>query len=319
MTDPYDIRVPVYLITGFLDSGKTSFLNFTISQDYFRIDETTLLIVCEQGEEEYDPAMLKANHTAAEYIENEEDFTLSALRGFQKKYDPARVIIEYNPLWSVGKLEQMRLPRGWGLMQEIVVADASTFTVYMNNMKSMFVEMARNAEMVLFNRCNMDLPLANFRRSIKVVNPGCDVQFMGEDGRPVDIFEDCLPYDMDSDPIVIEDMDYGIFFIDMQDNPDKYEGKQVRFKGQVLKSREMAADYFLPARSAMTCCAEDIQYIGYICKSKEAPGLKEGSWVEVTAKIHKEFLDLAGAEEPVFYATSIEPTKAPDTELVYFN
>ena len=317
--DPYDIKVPVYLITGFLDSGKTSFLNFTISQDYFQIDDTTLLIVCEEGEEEYDSEMLKKYNTVAEYLDSEEEFTLRTLRGFQKTYEPARVIIEYNPLWSVAKLEQMHLPKGWGIMQEIVVADASTFSVYMNNMKSLFVEMVRNAEMVLFNRCGKDLPLANFRRSIKVVNPGCDVQFMGEDGRPVDIFEDSLPYDMNQDPVEIEDMDYGIFFVDLQDDPEKYEGKRVRFKGQVIKSRDMEAEYFVPARSAMTCCAEDIQYIGYVCKSSEAPQLKEGTWVDVTAEIHKEFLAMAGRQEPVFHAISVEPANAPDTELVYFS
>ena len=314
-----DVKVPVYVITGFLDSGKTSFLNFTISQDYFQIPETTLLIVCEQGEEEYDRRLLRGYNTEIEYIEDESDFTLKTLRALDARIDPARVIIEFNPLWSVAKLEQMRLPRGWGIMQEIVVADAETFSVYMNNMKSLFVEMARNAEMVLFNRSSSDLPLANFRRSIKVVNPGCDVQFMGKDGMPVDIFADALPYDMDKDPVEIEDIDYGIFFVDMQDHPEKYEGRTVHFKGQVIKSRNMAADYFVPARSAMTCCAEDIQYIGYVCKSKDAPKLKEGSWVDVTAKIGREFIPAAGREEPVFAATEIKPASPPEVELVYFS
>ncbi len=314
-----DVKVPVYVITGFLDSGKTSFLNFTISQDYFQIPETTLLIVCEQGEEEYDRRLLRGYNTEIEYIEDESDFTLKTLRALDARIDPARVIIEFNPLWSVAKLEQMRLPRGWGIMQEIVVADAETFSVYMNNMKSLFVEMARNAEMVLFNRSSSDLPLANFRRSIKVVNPGCDVQFMGKDGMPVDIFADALPYDMDKDPVEIEDIDYGIFFVDMQDHPEKYEGRTVHFKGQVIKSRNMAADYFVPARSAMTCCAEDIQYIGYVCRSKDAPKLKEGSWVDVTAKIGREFIPAAGREEPVFAATEIKPASPPDVELVYFS
>ena len=306
------------MFTGFLDSGKTSFLNFTISQDYFQIPETTLLIVCEEGEEEYDAEQLKQFHTVIETVD-EETFTLKTLRALEKQYAPARVIIEYNPLWSVAKLEQMHLPKGWGIMQEIVVADASTFQVYMTNMKSLFVEMSKNAEMVLFNRSTNDLPLANFRRSIKVVNPGCDVQFMGLDGGPVDIFLDTLPYDLEKEPVEIEDIDYGIFFVDMQDHPEKYMGKTVRFKGQVIKSRNLSADYFVPARSAMTCCADDIQYIGYVCKSKEAPRLKEGAWVEVTATIGKEYFAAAGREEPVFTASSVETTTPPATELVYFN
>ena len=314
-----DIKVPVYLINGFLDAGKTSFLNFTIRQDYFQIEETTLLLVCEEGEEEYDDEeLLREYHTVVEVIEEEEDFKLGTLRALQAKYDPSRVIIEFNPLWGVAKLEQMRLPKGWGIMQEIVIVDAETFSVYMNNMKAMFVEMARNAEMVLFNRSSKELPLANFRRSIKVFNPGSDVQFMGEDGRPVDIFEDSLPYDLTKEPIEIEDIDFGIFFVDMQDNPDNYQGKTVHFKGQVLKNSNLPEDSFIPARQAMTCCAEDIQYIGYLCKSREASRLKDRSWVDVTARITKEYLPIARREEPVLQAVSIKPAAAPETELVYF-
>ena len=314
-----DIEVPVYLINGFLDAGKTSFLSFTMTQEYFQIEEKTLLIVCEEGEEEYSTEVLKRYHnTVIEVIEDEADFKLSTLRALDARHDPSRVIIEYNPIWGVAKLEQMRLPRGWGIMQEIVIVDGETFSVYMNNMKAMFVEMARNAEMVLFNRCTKDLPLANFRRSIKVFNPACDVQFMGPDGRPVDIFEDSVPYDMDKDPIEIEDIDYGIFFVDMQDNMEKYLGKTVHFKGQVMKNPQMPSDTFIPARQAMTCCAEDIQYIGYLCKSKEASRLKEKSWVDVTAKIGKEYIPMVKREEPVLEALEVRAAKPPATELVYF-
>ena len=315
-----DIEVPVYLINGFLDSGKTSFLNFTMTQDYFQIDEKTLLIVCEEGEEEYDAAILKRHHnTVVEVIEDEEDFKLSTLRALDAKHDPARVIIEFNPLWGVAKLEQMRLPRGWSIMQEIVIVDGETFSVYMNNLKSMFVEMARNAEMVLFNRCTKDLPLANFRRSIKVVNPGCDVQFVTTDNMPVDIFADTVPYDLDQDIVEIDDVDYGIFFVDLRDNQERYEGKKVRFKGKVLKSREAGSDIFMPARPAMTCCADDIQYIGYLCRSKNASKLAEGSWVEVTARIDYKFVPMAQEVEPVFQAITIKGAEPPATELVYFN
>ena len=314
-----EIDVPVYLINGFLDSGKTSFLNFTITQDYFQIEEKTLLIVCEEGEEEYDEDILrKCHNTVVEVIEDEADFKLSTLRALAAKHDPARVIIEFNPLWGVAKVEQMRMPRGWGIMQEIVIVDAETFSVYMNNMKAMFVEIARNAEMILFNRCTKDLPLANFRRSIKVFNPACDVQFMGMDGHPVDIFEDSLPYDLNKEPVEIEDIDFGIFFVDLQDEMEKYLGKTVHFKGQVLKNPQLPAGTFIPARQAMTCCAEDIQYIGYLCRSGNAASLKEESWVEVTAKITKEYLPMVHREEPVLQALSVTPAAPPATELVYF-
>lgn len=314
-----EIDVPIYLITGFLESGKTSFINFTVQQEYFQIEEPTLLITCEEGEEVYDEKMLLKHNTVLEVVEEPEDLTLELLKSFQRKYHPDRVILEYNPLWSVKKLEEMKMPRGWGIVQHIVTVDGSCFQVYMNNMKSIFVEMVKNADMVMFNRCSMDLPLANFRRSIKVVNPGAEILFEDNTGELTDIFEDSVPYDLNADPIVIDDVDYGIFYVDMGDNPDRYEGKTVKFRGIVLKSRDVGAGYFVPGRMAMTCCADDTSFIGYVCKSPDAKKLVMGQWVMVTAKVGWEYMEVYHEEGPVLYAQEIKPCDPPESELVYFS
>jgi putative membrane protein len=313
-----EIDVPVYLITGFLESGKTTFINFTVQQEYFQIEEPTLLIACEEGEEEYEEKLLLKHNTLLETIGEPEDFTLDRLKSFQRKYRPERVILEYNPLWSVQKLEEMELPRGWGIVQHIVTVDGSCFQIYMNNMKSLFVEMVRNADMVMFNRCTKDLPLANFRRSIKVVNPGCEILFEDESGELTDIFEDSVPYDLHADVIEIDDVDYGIFYVDLGDHPERYRGKTVRFKGMVLKSRDVAADYFVPGRMAMTCCADDTSFIGYVCQSRHAASLPMGSWVEVTATVEYKYMQVYHEEGPVFRAKTIKSAQPPQSELVYF-
>ena len=41
MYEEDEVEIPIYLITGFLESGKTSFINFTVAQDYFQIDVCT--------------------------------------------------------------------------------------------------------------------------------------------------------------------------------------------------------------------------------------------------------------------------------------
>ena len=199
-----EIRVPIYLITGFLEAGKTSFLNFTLRQNYFQQEAPTLLINTEEGEEEFDEKELLLKYrTEYEYIEEPEQFSYDNLRAFQRKYHPDRVVLEFNPLWGVAKLEAMKLPAGWGIAQQIVLVDATTFQIYQNNMKSLFVEMTKNADMVLFNRCTKDMPLANYRRSIKIVNPGCSVEFIDVNDEPIDIFEDSVPYDLTKDIIEI--------------------------------------------------------------------------------------------------------------------
>ena len=115
-----EIEIPIYLITGFLESGKTTFINFTVAQDYFQIDEPTLLITTEEGEVEYDEKELLKYNTVLEVVESQEQFTPEYLKKLKRRYNPERVILEYNPLWSVKKLEEMEMPRGWGIVQEIV-------------------------------------------------------------------------------------------------------------------------------------------------------------------------------------------------------
>lgn len=96
--------------------------------------ERTLLILCEEGEEEYDPAILEANNTVVEVIENEEDFTTDRLVAMDILHQPERVIIEYNGMWLVSNFEKTA-PTGWGVEQQITCVDGSTFQIYMANMK----------------------------------------------------------------------------------------------------------------------------------------------------------------------------------------
>lgn len=191
-----DIKVPIYLITGFLESGKTTFLDFTLQQEYFSIDGKTLLILCEEGEEEYDKEKLKLANTVVEVIEEEDDLTPQRLAAMDIIHQPDRVVIEYNGMWLVSKFEQMELPEGWGIEQEITCVDATTYQVYMANMKSLFMDMVRNTDMVIFNRCKEGDPLPAYRRGIKVANQSAEVIFEDEEGEMEDIFQDELPFDI---------------------------------------------------------------------------------------------------------------------------
>ncbi|MDO4556617.1 MAG: GTP-binding protein [Lachnospiraceae bacterium] len=313
-----EIRVPIYLMTGFLESGKTGFLSFTIEQDYFAIPEKTLLIVCEEGEVEYDEEMLKKNNTVMEVVENEEEFTSEYLMALDIAHNPGRVLIEYNGMWQVSKLEEMQLPKDWGFVQHITTVDGSTFQTYMNNMKSLFMEMVRHADMVLFNRCKMEDPLASYRRSIKVANQSAEVIFEDEEGE-IDVFAESLPFDIDAPVIDIAPEDYGIWYVDALDHPEKYANKVVKFKGRVLKPKDLSSKYFVPGRTAMTCCADDTTFIGYICKSPYTSKLKAGDWVEVIADIKVEKQAVYRGEGPVLYAKQVEVCEPLEDEMVYFS
>lgn len=314
-----DIRVPLFFVNGFLESGKTSFLKFTLEQDYFQIEGKTLLLLCEEGEVEYDKGLLKDTNTVVEIIENEEDLTPELLMVLEYKYVPSRVIVEYNGMWRTSRFEEMKLPEGWGIMQQITTVDASTFQVYMNNMKSLFMEMVRHTEMVIFNRCKEGDPLATYRRGIKVANQSAQIIFEDEQGEIDNIFEDDVPYDMDAPIIDIAPEDYGLWYIDVMDHPEKYDNKVVRYKARVRKAKNPQAHFFLPGRVAMTCCADDTTFIGYKCKTDLAPTLAHGEWVEVTVRIKMEHISPDGQADIILYADTIEPCEGLEDEMVYFN
>lgn len=311
-------NVMVYLMTGFLDSGKTQFLNFTLKQDYFQIDGKTLLILCEEGEEEYDPMEMLKYGVVIERVEDQEDLTEEWLEEMDRKHEPDRVVVEYNGMWKVSDFEALTLPEGWAIEQKLTTVDASTFQMYLTNLKPLFVEMVRDAELVLFNRCEDIKPLAGYRRSVKVVSPQAEVIFEDENGEVENIFEDDVPYDLKAPVIEIAKEDYGIWYVDMMENPDRYKGKVVEFTAKVIKPRSFPSKVFLPGRMAMTCCADDTTFLGYVCRSPYASKLKPGDWIKVRAKVGFANVSVYRGEGPVLEAEHIE-TAQPIEELVYFN
>ena len=308
-----DVRMkPVYIINGFLESGKTEFITYTLDQEYFQIKGKTLIILCEEGEEEYEPALLSRSNSVLELIEQEEDFTPENLLELEKKHRPERIIIEYNGMWN---FKNMKLPWHWRVEQQITTIDASTFSMYFTNMKSLLAEMIRKSEMIIFNRCDGIEDLASYRRNVKAINQQGEIIFEDKDGEITQMFEEDLPFDLNSDPIVLDDMGYGIWYIDSLDNLDRYVGKNIQFTAMVMKPPEYPKDHFIPGRMAMTCCAEDMAFLGFVCVYKGAESLKEQDWIKVTVKVEKEYWADYGGEGPVLHASSVIKTKAPADQL----
>lgn len=306
--------MPIYFIDGFLESGKTTFLRETINEDYFAIDGTTLLLVCEEGMEEYDADNLSKNKTIMEAVEEEEDFTIENLAALEKKYKPERIIIEYNGMWNI---KEMKLPAHWEIQQQITFIDASTFSTYFANMRSLLAEQIRLSDLIVFNRCQGIDELPAYRRSLKAINQRADVVFEDADDDIVDqITEEDLPYDMKADVIQIYDEDFGIFYMDALDNTDRYAGKIVEFKGMVLKPGGFPKNYFVPGRMAMTCCAEDIAFLGFVCKTREARRLENKQWVKVKAEVKNEYWADYRGKGPVLYAVELSETEPPKEEVL---
>ena len=299
-----DDMMPLFLINGFLEAGKTEFLQFTMEQEYFQTDGKTLLIVCEEGDIEYDENLLKENRTSVVYVDSLEELTPQRLEELELLYNPERVLMEWNGMWNQ---DELKLPKDWVIYQQVTIIDGSTFDLYMKNMKPLLGAMVRNSELIICNRCDGIEDLEGYRRTLLAMNNKAEIIFEDEEGEISEISEADLPYDMSADVIEIAPEAYGIWYIDCMDKPDRYQGKVVEFTGMVLKSPEFPKNYFVPGRMAMTCCEADMTFLGYVCKSKEARHLETRQWVRVRAKIeYEEWLDYGGVG-PVLYAESVKP------------
>ena len=308
---------PVYIINGFLDAGKTDFFRYTLAQPYFRTRGKTLLIVCEEGENEYDKKLLKGTNTEIEFIEDEEDFNPDALVKLDAKHNPERILVEYNGMWN---FRNMKLPVMWQLEQQITVIDTSSFELYFSNMKSLLAEQIRNSDLILFNRCDgIEDKLPSYKRNVKAINQKADIIFENADGEVDVTLDEDLPFDLNDDPIELNNYGYGIFYIDALDHVERYEGKTVKFKGMVLKPEEFPDNRFVPGRMAMTCCAQDMQFLGFACEYDKVSDLKEKDWVTVTAKVTKQYVPEYQGEGPVLLATSVEKTTEPQNPVIDFS
>lgn len=309
-----DEITPVFLINGFLEAGKTEFLSFTMEQDYFQTDGKTLLIVCEEGDTEYDEELLTDTHTSVVYVDSLKDISPERLTELELLYNPERVLIEWNGMWNQ---DDLKLPKDWTIYQQITIVDMSTFDLYVKNMKSLLAAMVRNSELIICNRCDGIEDLERYKRMLKSMNTKCDIVFEDEDGEIDEISEEDLPYDLSADVVKISPEAYGIWYIDCMDKPERYVGKVVEFTAMVLKSPNFPKNYFVPGRMAMTCCADDMTFLGYICKAKEARNLETRQWVTVRAKIALEFWQDYEGEGPVLYAEEVVPAQ-PIEEVVQF-
>ena len=309
-----DEVMPLFLINGFLEAGKTQFLQFTMEQEYFQAEGKTLLIVCEEGDTEYDPDLLTETRTSVVYVDSLEELSPARLEELELLYNPERVLMEWNGMWNQ---EELKLPKDWVIYQQVTIIDGSTFELYMKNMKPLLGAMVRNSELIICNRCDEVEDLEGYRRTLLAMNYKAEIVFEDEQGEITEISEADLPYDVSADVIQIGPEAYGIWYIDCMDKQERYKGKVVEFTGMVLKSKNFPKNYFVPGRMAMTCCEADMTFLGYVCKAREAKNLETRQWVKVRAKIEYEEWQDYGGVGPVLYAQSVEPAE-PIKEIVQF-
>ncbi len=314
--------IPVFIINGFLESGKTSFIQDTLESEDFNDGGKTLVIACEEGEEGYDLVKMSALNTMVVTVDDIEEMTKEFFIDNCNKSKAERIFVEYNGMW---KLEDFleRIPKFMEVVQVITLVNAETYDMYLANMRQVMMEQYKMTEMVVFNRCTKDSDRASYRRSVKAVNGRAQVYFESSDGSSNEVNE-ILPFDVSGDEIIIEESDFGLWYMDAMDNPEKYENKTIKTLAVVYKPKEYKKKAFVPGRFAMTCCADDIRFIGFKCMIDKKmatviENYEDRQFINLVATAKVEYVKEYGGPGIVLYAVDITPGVKPEDDLVYFN
>lgn len=310
--------IPVYLFTGFLESGKTKFIQETLEDRRFCNGERTLLLVCEEGEEEYAPEQFADKNVFIRVAASQEELTADRLSAWLKETRAERVVIEYNGMWLLDVLYGA-MPEGWMVYQEFMFADAGTFLTYNANMRQLVYDKLKSCELVVFNRFNGSMDKMEFHKIVRAASRRSDIAYEYVGGKvEYDDIVDPLPFDINAPVVEIGDDDYAEWYRDMSEEPKKYEGKTVRFKCRALVRKKMPEHSFIVGRHVMTCCVQDIQFAGLVCQWDKADTIKDDSWIVLTAKINFKFHRAYSKKGPVLTYIGSEPCEAPEQPVATF-
>ena len=312
------MEIPVYLFTGFLDSGKSTFLQSTLEDKRFNNGERTLVLLCEEGEVALDPTRFSGKNVSIQIVENADQLNSKQLSKWQKSCRAQRVMIEYNGMWPMDTLFN-NLPKGWIVYQEMMFADASTFLMYNANMRERVVDKLQGAQLVVFNRAVKGFDKMPLHKIVRGISRSADIAYeYDENDVEYDDIEDPLPFDKNADVVEIEDVDYALWYRDLSEDLDAYDGKTVQFKGQVVVDDTIPDNCFIVGRPLMTCCADDIRFAGLVCEWEGVSKLHSRDWVLIRASISVGHHSCYGRIGPVLSGIFVQAADAPNQEVASF-
>ena len=314
-------EIPVYLFTGFLDSGKTTFIQGSLEDPAFNSGEKTLVLLCEEGEEELNPIKFSAPEVEVVVIDDEEELTEDYMSQLEAKYDADRVIVEYNGMWTLDSFYGA-MPPNWVVYQEMTLVDATTFLTYNANMRNLVYDKLKSVGTVVFKKFTRDMDKMEYHKIVRASSRQAEIIYeYGENDIEFDNIEDPLPFDINAPLIEIGDRDYAFWYRDITEEEEKYYSdpvKKLKVKGRSLLGGGLKNDEFVIGRHVMTCCIDDIQFGGLVAKYDQAQSLDHGGWVLMTAEIHHEYNEMYGEEGPVFHVLEVEKVAPLEDEVATF-
>ncbi len=305
---------PIYIFEGFLDAGKTSAIIESMYDPYFNDGSKTLLIVFEDGEITYNDKFKK--YTNSEILfENLIDFNLNRMQEIEDNYEFNRIIIEFNGMDNIVEFINKGFIKAWELAEVMCFINTKTFNLFFTNMQQLVYNQIKVADVVIFNRYT-DENKRYFRNNLKAINPNVQIVYENMDREIIPEKLDDL-FDLSSDQIKINDLDYGLWYMDALDNPNKYENKKITINVKLLQDIKEYPKAAIFGRQAMVCCADDLAPIGITCINIDKKQLQENQYYNISGIIHL-LNDEQGNKTCVLYVDEFKKGETPNEEFVMF-
>ena len=262
------------LVYGFLDAGKTSWIQDCILNDYFHKYGTTLILCFEQGEAEYDVQALQEKRTYVAYYEGETDIA-GFCRDRIEEYRPDRIYVEMNTMMP-GLREQF--PENMHVTYVTTWIDWTTMKLYFVNFLQMINQMVSQSHQVTFRGCPSKELLAPYSQAFQLMNRKAVYLRQDPMGYHEKAFDLFLPYSLEDPEITITRNSFLPLWLDASEHPEHYEGKTLVFSDPLeLRRRENDAPWSA-GRVVMTCCMADLQFMGFELTGETAAAL-DGGWI----------------------------------------
>ena len=310
--------IPVYLFLGFLEAGKTQFIQKTILNKRFGLGENILLITCEEGIEEFDLSQFGGKSITFHTIEDKSELDEQLLFKLSEECVADKILIEYNGMWHLTDL-LLNKPESWKIFQTVFIADASTFQIYLQNFGSLVIDKVNVSDVVIFNRYANRADVNELHKIIRSINRRAEIYYEADNGMMiVDDIEDPLPFDIDAPIIVIKDTDYAIWYSDIMNDATRYNGKTVKFKAIISSRPELPNNVFAAGRFIMTCCEADMEFCWFVSLYNQYYNVQSEKWVTVTADITVQHHETENIDIPILKIGDLYECEQPEIAIASF-
>ena len=309
----------IYVFNGFLDSGKTTFLQDTVLDTDFCDGEKTVIVVSEEGEIEYKQEEIESKNCDLVYIDNEEELNYQLFENIKNKYNPTQILIELNGMYMINRILAASKPEGMDVVQVLTTINAQTFSLYVNNMRSLVYNQVVHSDLVIFNRVDDTMKKSFLRNTVKAINGSVQIIYEKADGTVNTLEDDELPFDTSSSYLEIADHDFGLFCMDMIDHPETYHHKTIKLRGKFIGLDKQIPNGFILGREAMVCCADDTSLVGMVCVHQSAKQFIPNEWLELEGLVELKYDSDVGGDICILYVTDIKVILPLENEYVTFD